>query len=121
MILGQSGHHDMMLIDTSILVHVLRDQTGGNADRLLATIGGEDFVLTRMIEIELRPDSWAQAGPIYYELRRNGRTVRKLLDCCIAQVAIENGLGLVHDDRDFETIATFRPPVHKRIDLTKAS
>jgi predicted nucleic acid-binding protein len=146
MIPDQSGRLDMMLIDTSILVHVLRDQTGGNADRLLATIGDEDFALTRMIElellagarderdwralsdymrlktmIELRPDTWAQAGRVYFELRRNGRTVRKLLDCCIAQVAIENGLVLVHDDRDFEAIATIRPLTHKRIDLTKAS
>jgi predicted nucleic acid-binding protein len=146
MILDQSGHLDMMLIDTSILGHVLRDQTGGNADRLLAIIGGEDFALTRMIEIELlagakderdwlaltdyirskpmielRPDTWAQAGRIYFELRRNGRTVRKLLDCCIAQVAIENGLVLVHDDRDFDEIATIRPLTHQRVDLTKAT
>ncbi|CCH92663.1 hypothetical protein MICCA_2460012 [Microcystis aeruginosa PCC 9432] len=48
------------------------------------------------------------ASPIYYDLRRQGLTVRSPIDCCIAQAALENDLLLIHNDRDFETIAQVR-------------
>jgi len=31
------------------------------------------------------------------------------VDCCIAQIAIESGVLLLHQDRDFERIARIRP------------
>jgi len=37
-------------------------------------------------------------------LRRKGRTVRSTVDCLIAQIAIDNGLRLLHDDADFDAI-----------------
>jgi len=48
-------------------------------------------------------------------LRRAGKTVRSPIDCCIAQLALENQLMLVHNDRDFEVIAELRlsvPNIH---------
>lgn len=39
---------------------------------------------------------------------RKGLTVRSPIDCCIAQAALENNLLLIHNDRDFETIAQVR-------------
>ena len=45
------------------------------------------------------------AARLYQECRRRGRTPRSSNDCLIAQVAIEHSLALLHDDRDFETIA----------------
>ncbi|NJO98787.1 MAG: PIN domain nuclease [Hyellaceae cyanobacterium CSU_1_1] len=42
---------------------------------------------------------------MYYNLRRQGITVRNTIDCCIAASAIEHNLLLLHIDRDFEAIA----------------
>lgn len=58
--------------------------------------------------VELMSSSWQAAARIYYDLRRRGLTVRSPIDCCIAQAALENDLLLIHDDRDFETIAQVR-------------
>ncbi|WP_370589623.1 PIN domain-containing protein [Tychonema sp. LEGE 07203] len=40
--------------------------------------------------------------------KRLGLTVRSSIDCCIAQLAIEHQLIIVHNDRDFETIQKVR-------------
>ena len=61
--------------------------------------------------------TWIDASRIYFDLRRTGKTIRSSLDCCIAQLAIENKCTLLHNDRDFETIATVRSMKHTRLDL----
>jgi predicted nucleic acid-binding protein len=38
----------------------------------------------------------------YLALRSNGITIRKTIDCLIATFCIENGLELLHSDRDFD-------------------
>ncbi|MDX2217374.1 MAG: hypothetical protein SFY66_29165 [Oculatellaceae cyanobacterium bins.114] len=58
---------------------------------------------------ELTNQSWQAAARIYFDLRRQGLTVRSPIDCCIAQAALENNLLLIHNDRDFEAIAQVRP------------
>lgn len=58
---------------------------------------------------ELTNQSWQSAARIYFDLRRQGLTVRSPIDCCIAQAALENNLLLIHNDRDFEVIAQVRP------------
>jgi hypothetical protein len=132
----------MILIDTTVLVDVLRDKSGVNAERLLVVLGTEEIAFTRFTELEMlmgakdeaewngirqyltarslldpSASSWADAARTYYDLRRAGRTVRSIVDCCIAQMAIENDLTLLHNDRDFETIATVRPFKHQRVRL----
>ena len=132
----------MMLIDTTILVDVLRDASGVSAERLLTLLGEEEVAFTRFTELEvlmgardeaewegiqryfqaksmLEPntESWGSSGRIYFDLRREGRTVRSIVDCCIAQIAIERDLTLVHNDRDFEAIANVRPLKHLRLQL----
>jgi predicted nucleic acid-binding protein len=57
---------------------------------------------------------------MFFDLRRNGKTIRKLFDGCIAQVAIENKRTLVHNDRDFSRIADITQLKLIRVDLTKA-
>ena len=132
----------MMLIDTTILVDVLRDASGVSAERLLTLLGEEEIVFSRFTELEvlmgarddaewdriqryfqakslLEPNtqSWSNSARIYFDLRRTGRTVRSIVDCCIAQIAIERDLTLLHNDRDFETIASVRPLKHQRLQL----
>jgi hypothetical protein len=67
--------------------------------------------------VELTTHSWQAVARIYYDLGRQGLTVRSPIDCCIAQAALENALLLIHNDRDFETIAQVRSLQHVRFQL----
>jgi predicted nucleic acid-binding protein len=49
--------------------------------------------------------SYREAALIYFQCRRAGITIRSVIDCLIARVAIEHDLLLLHDDRDFENMA----------------
>jgi predicted nucleic acid-binding protein len=136
----------MMLIDTTVLVDVLRDASGANAERFLTVLGSEEVAFTRFTELEVlvgardqaewdgiqgyfasksmldpSAESWSGAARIYFDLRRMGRTVRKTIDCCIAQIAIERDVTLLHNDRDFETIAGVRPLKHMRVQLAPSA
>jgi len=53
------------------------------------------------------PDTYIKAASIYRTGRRKGITIRKIIDCLIAQTAIENNLLLLHKDEDFNQIAGF--------------
>ncbi len=124
----------MMLLDSSVVVPVTRGKGDDKLKRLVDAIGTEDFYLSRFTELELlqgardgadwarlvgfldaqefiglQDNGWRDAAAIYFELRRKGVTVGSVIDCCIAQTAMERGLILVHDDGDFEQILTVRP------------
>jgi predicted nucleic acid-binding protein len=132
----------MILIDSGVMIDVWRDTSGRAAALLLAVIGREEIVLTRPIEMELlagagiepdkerigayiatkrmiefEPHMWRAAAELYNDLRGKGGTIRKLFDCCIAQVAIAQNLLLIHDDRDFDAIATHKPLIQYRLSL----
>ncbi|MBD2055420.1 PIN domain nuclease [Oculatella sp. FACHB-28] len=129
----------MLLIDTSVWISVFRDRSGQIRQQLETLIANHDILLTRFTQlellqgslneqewtllanyleaqsyVELTPYSWRAAARIYYELRRQGLTVPSPIDCCIAQAALENNLLLIHNDRDFETIAQVRSLQHLR-------
>ncbi len=129
----------MVLIDTSVWINLLRDQSGSVVNDVKSIVGEEDIVLTRFNQIELLQgasneqewrllssyldgqdyleadaDTWLKAARIYYELRRRGRTIRSSIDCCIAQIAIDHRVPLIHEDHDFETIAEIRPLLQYR-------
>lgn len=127
----------MILVDTSVWIEVLSDRFGGKRATFEKALDGDDAVLTRFNQLELlqgardeaewsllseyladqdyleiEPDSWANAARIYFELRRLGKTVRSAIDCCIAQIAIEHDVLVLHRDRDFEVIAETTPLRH---------
>lgn len=129
----------MLLIDTSVWISVFRDRSGRVRQQLETLIANREVILTRFTQLELlqgslneqewmllstyletqeyaelASSSWQEAARIYYDLRRQGLTVRSPIDCCIVQVALENNLVLLHNDRDFETIAQIRPLQHLR-------
>ncbi|KZL48458.1 MULTISPECIES: PIN domain nuclease [Cyanophyceae] len=129
----------MLLIDTSVWISVFRNRSGQVRQQLETLVANRQVQLTRFTQlellqgslneqewtllstyletqdyVELTPSSWQEAARIYYDLRRQGLTVRSPIDCCIAQVALENNLLLIHDDRDFETIAQVRSLQHLR-------
>ncbi|WP_333149890.1 MULTISPECIES: type II toxin-antitoxin system VapC family toxin [unclassified Microcoleus] len=127
------GKTEIFLIDTSVWSSVFRDRTGVVRQSLEAIINDESIFLNRFTQMELlqgcrderewtlletylqeqdyiesTPNTWVAAARIYYDLQRQGLTVRSSIDCCIAQLAIEHQLILVHNDRDFETIQRVR-------------
>lgn len=129
----------MLLIDTSVWISVFRDRGGQVRQQLETLIVDREVLLTRFTQlellqgslneqewdllstyletqnyVELTGQSWQAAARIYYDLRRQGLTVRSPIDCCIAQAALENNLLLIHNDRDFETIAQVRALQHLR-------
>jgi predicted nucleic acid-binding protein len=123
----------MFLIDTSVWVSVLRDRTGIARQNLETLVKDENIFLSRFTQMELlqgcrderewkllqtylqeqdyveaTDQTWVLAARIYYDLQRQGLTVRSTIDCCIAQLAIEHQLTLIHNDRDFDTIQKVR-------------
>lgn len=59
----------------------------------------------------LMPSMWtyADAGALYARCHWKGVTPRSPHDCLIAQLAIENSVPLLHDDKDFELMARVEP------------
>jgi len=130
----------VILVDTSVWIELLRD--GSKRAAFERALAGDDVALTRFTQMELlqgcrdegdwrllethlegqeylpmSDGSWGLAARIYFDLRRVGKTVRSTIDCCIAQMAIENDVALLHQDRDFETIATVRSLRQRYLDL----
>jgi predicted nucleic acid-binding protein len=54
-------------------------------------------------------DTHVEAARLYLRCRTAGSTPRSSNDCLIAAIAIEHGLILLHDDRDFELIGRSVP------------
>jgi len=54
-------------------------------------------------------DSYIKAAQLHRKCRNLGITIRKTADCIIAQTAIENQLLLLHNDADFDRIASCCP------------
>ncbi len=120
----------MLLIDTSIWVKLFRKNSDDFKQTLIEAIDNKHYYLSRFTQTELLQgcldekewstlsnylevqdyiepsvESWTVAARIYYDLRRQGITVRNTIDCCIAASAIEHNLLLLHIDKDFEAIA----------------
>ncbi len=121
----------MLLIDTSVWVRLFRKDSNEFKQILIEAIDNRDYYLSRFTQTELLQgckddsewselnsylitqdyidpslESWTAAARIYYDLRRQGITVRNTIDCCIAASTIEHDLLLLHIDRDFEAIAS---------------
>ncbi len=131
----------VVLIDTSAWIEFLRDTRSPvclHVDELLAhevaicdpiqmevLAGARDEshllnlrrLLARAVVIPMRPTDYEDAAALYRNCRRQGATVRKLIDCLIAAVAIRAGAPILHHDTDFHTLARhtnlqIHPPHH---------
>lgn len=119
----------MTLIDTSAWIEFLRDTDSPvcrRVDALLADpiatcdairmevlSGARDEehlqrlrrLLARATVLPTGPADYDHAAALYRHCRRRGETVRKLLDCLIAAVAIRDDVAILHRDADFDVIA----------------
>ena len=119
----------MIVIDTSAWIEFLRD-AGSPACIRVDQLLGDDIatcdpirmevlagarderhlvdlrrLLARASVIPTQPTDYEEAAALYRICRRNGETVRKLIDCLIASVTIRAGLSILHADADFEVLA----------------
>ena len=129
-----------LIIDTSIWLATFRDKSGEVAARIRSVTRDEQIVMALPIRLELlqgcrgeaewkgmvvrlgafetlsMPNAlWDDAARTYFDLRQVGQTVRSSLDCLIAIIAIDHDCTLLHNDRDFEKIATVRPLKQRRL------
>ena len=86
-----------------ILTEILQ---GIRDDRQYRQVQGD---LQPLILLPITERTFIAAADIYRGLRKQGVTIRKTNDCIIATVAIEHGVSLLHNDRDFDTITTRIP------------
>jgi predicted nucleic acid-binding protein len=130
----------LILVDTSVWVAVLRDVRKRRV--LEAALAGSTPVLSRFTQhellaavpderqwdllngylaaqeyLELGPESWPQAARICFDVGRRTRTPADVVDCCVAQLAIDHDALLLHRDRQFEAIAKVRSLRHRRLAL----
>ena len=116
------------LVDTSVWIEFFHDEHTARVERLEEIVGRGEAILGDLILCEVLQGihdqrdfvtvkSHLDAFPVYamvgkhiavqsainYRLlRHKGFTVRKTIDCVIATFCIENGLMLLHNDRDFD-------------------
>jgi predicted nucleic acid-binding protein len=122
----------LILIDTSAFTEFL-NKTGSPFDREIESLISKDketaiadIVLTEVLQgikndkdyAEVKKsllsfpvyslkgvDSFIAAADLYRKCRKKGLTIRNTTDLLIAQIALENDLILLHNDKDFDTLA----------------
>jgi predicted nucleic acid-binding protein len=119
----------VILIDTSAWVEFLRDTASPvcqRVDDLLAQgfvvcepvrmellAGARDErhlndlrrLLSRGTLIQTEPTDYEEAAALYRQCRRNGETIRKMIDCLIGSIAIRSKSSILHSDGDFDVLS----------------
>jgi predicted nucleic acid-binding protein len=123
----------VILVDTSAWVEFLRDTGSAVALRVedlldqdiavcdpvrmevlagardeghLAALRG---LLARAVTLPVASVEYEQAAALYRTCRRQGQTVRRLIDCLIAATAISADVPVLHADADFDVLAAHTP------------
>ncbi len=122
----------MTLVDSSAWIELLRDTGSPSCDRVHQLLAGEadetaicgpvrmevlagarddshlvvlTDLLTRATSLPMLTTDYDDAAELYRRCRRQGETVRKMIDCLIAAVAIRAGIPILHNDSDFRALA----------------
>jgi predicted nucleic acid-binding protein len=123
----------VILIDTSAWVEFLRDTKSPVCDRVDELLNQDIAVcepvrmevlagarderhlsdlrrlLARATLIPTEAIDYEEAAALYRLCRRSGETVRRLLDCLIASVAIRTNSLILHSDADFDVLTRHTP------------
>ena len=62
-------------------------------------------LLARAVALPTLTADYEDAAALYRRCRRQGETVRRLIDCLIAASAIRAGAPILHNDSDFDVLA----------------
>ena len=65
-----------------------------------------ESILRNFLFLEMSRETFLSAANVFRSLRGKGVTIRNSVDCMIAACCIENGAQLLHNDRDFDAIAS---------------
>ena len=119
----------MILIDTSAWVEFLRDTGTPTCNRVEALLESEIAIcdavrmevlagarddrhlmslrrlLARATVLPTGPVDYEDAAALYRVCRREGETVRRLIDCLIGAVSIRADVPILHNDADFGVLA----------------
>jgi predicted nucleic acid-binding protein len=119
----------MILIDTSAWIEFLRDTRSATCEAVDEILEGEiatcDAIrmevlagardeqqldrlrrlLARATVLPTSPADYDEAARLYRTCRRDGETIRRMIDCLIATLAIRIDVSILHADRDFEALA----------------
>ena len=133
----------MILVDTSVLIDIFKGVSNGPANQMREVLVHDiPFGITSAIyqeilqgaksekEYALLKDylscqrffhpqdpvkTYEDAARIYFRCRKKGITIRSTIDCLIAQIALENNLLLLHNDKDFDAMApVIKLPLYNR-------
>jgi len=126
----------VVLVDTTVWIDLLRARTAAPVSLLKRLLQAGEAAIAPVILQELlqgasSPENFAElrrhflalpilgsesqgathvaAAALYARCRWQGFTPRSPHDCLIAQLAVEHGVPLLHDDRDFESLARVEP------------
>lgn len=119
----------MILVDTSAWIEFLRD-TGSAVCTAVDGLLDSDLAICDAVSMEVlagarnehhliqlrrllaratmlptTPADYEAAASMYRSCRARGETVRKLIDCLIAAVAVRAGAEVLHTDSDFVVLA----------------
>ena len=122
----------MILVDSSVLIDFLKGRKNISAKKLEEIIernipfGITSFIYQEILqgaktlsEFNLLQEylstqvfyhpidkikSYENSAKLFFNLRRKGITIRSTIDCLIVQIAKENNLFLLHNDKDFKQI-----------------
>ena len=119
----------MIVVDTSAWVEFLRD-TGSAVCNMVDALLDDDIAICDVISMEvlagarnerhlgelrgllaratlisITPGDYDEAAALYRTCRRNGETVRTLIDCLMAAVTIRAHASILHSDADYVALA----------------
>ena len=97
-----SARVDAELDGDIAICDAIRMGTRWRARRELEALRG---LLARASVLPTEPAHYDEAARLYRRCRREGETVRRLIDCLIAAVAIGAGVPVLHRDDDFDVLA----------------
>jgi predicted nucleic acid-binding protein len=123
----------VVLVDSSVWIDLLRAQATPQVAALRSLLAADEAALAPVIFQEILQgaaspkhfaklkdyfgslpfllpahpiETYAAAAEVYVACRRKGITPRSPHDCLVACIAAEYAVPLLHDDRDFEALAS---------------
>ena len=103
------------IVSTKIDVALDGDFAGCDAIRMEILAGARSeqhlnerrSLLAMTVVLPTDPADYEVAATLFRRCRSQGETVRRLIDCLIAAVAIRHNVPVLHNDQDFGVLASY--------------
>ena len=100
---------ELPLDDVVTALPIVQEVLQGFRDERAYRIARDSILRFQIVEPEMRVDLFIEAAQLFRTARRAGFTVRSSVDCLIAACAVRHRVGVLHSDRDFDTLARIAP------------